>query len=287
MKMNSNKSKKNKKSLEEIGGILLRNSIILIFVITVLYPILYVVMLSFRTQKDIIQSPLGMNSFKPGNYITAWVTGKAGQYFMNSAYVTFIAVFLLVCMIIITAYAIACLQPPGHKIIFTVVLATLLVSADMTILPNFMTIRNLGLFDQREGLILVYVATLYGMGTYILTNAFKNIPKELEQAAMIDGAGVMVIMFKIYIPLVKASIATITILLFQAIWSEFFWALILVQNNAKKTLMLGIMNFQGQFSTDYGPLMAGLVITTIPIAIVYMFASQYFIGGLASGAIKG
>ncbi|SHH72452.1 carbohydrate ABC transporter permease [Clostridium grantii] len=286
-RINNTEKIKKSKSNGNTGLNILRNTIIAIFSISVLYPIFYIVMLSFRTQQDVIKNPMGMNSFKPQNYTTAWVQGKAGEYFLNSVYISVTAVIILIVIIIATSYTIACLKPPGYKIIFIIIIATLLVSADMTIIPNFMTIRKLGLFDKREGLILIYVSTLYGMGVYILTNAFDSIPKELEQAAVIDGAGVITTMIKVYLPLVKPSIATITVLLFQAVWSEFFWALILIQTNTNKTLMLGIMSFQGQFITDFGPLMAGLVITTIPLVIIYMFCSKYFIGGLASGAVKG
>ncbi len=266
---------------------LIRRTLIIIFTVTVLYPLVYTIMLSFKSQRDVLANPLWINSFQPENYVNAWIKGHASEFFLNSVYITGISVILCMFVILLAAYSVAFLKPPGYKIIFTIIISMLFISSEMTTIPNFLTIKNLGLYNTREGLILIYVATSFAMGTYIMAGAFDSVPKELEDSAMIDGAGIFKTMTNIFLPLVLPSIACVAVLLFQAVWSEFFWALVLIQDVTKKTLMLGLMSFQSQFTTDYGVLTAGLVIATLPILTVFVFGSKYFISGVASGAVKG
>jgi len=115
----------------------------------------------------------------------------------------------------------------------------------------------------------------------------ETLPVEVEEAAIIDGAGVLSVLFRVNVPMLKPVIATIVILNFQSVWSEFFWALIMLKDENIKTLTLGLMNFSSQHSSNYGILTAGLSILTVPVIIVYMFLSESFVKGLSMGAVKG
>jgi len=157
----------------------------------------------------------------------------------------------------------------------------------MITVPNFVTIKNLGIMGTRWSLILPYISAGLALATYIMTNFIKDLPKELDEAAIMDGCGVLRNLFSITLPLMKPVIATVTIFNFQHVWSEFYWALIIVKKEDIKTLPLGLVNFQSQYNTDYGVLAAGLTILTIPVLVVYLFCSNYFIGGITSGAVKG
>ena len=142
-------------------------------------------------------------------------------------------------------------------------------------------------YETKISLILPYVSTGIALATYIATNYISSLPKELDEAAIIDGCNIVQLLTKIALPLMRPILATIFIFNFQGAWSEFYWALIMIRSEENKTLQLGLMNFQSQFNTDYGVLTAGLVIATLPILIIYLKFSSQFIGGMTVGAVKG
>ncbi|GHU60670.1 sugar ABC transporter permease [Spirochaetia bacterium] len=261
--------------------------IALVFAVLILYPLLFIVLSSFKTNNDIILNPFGVASFNPGNYARAWKIGHIGQYFFSSVYVSVMSLLLSLIVIITAAYALGKLKPYGGKIIMMVLLSGMFITSEMTTIPNFTLLRSWGMYNNHWGLILPYVATAMILGIYILVGYIETMPKEIEEAALIDGAGIFRIMFSIDMPMLVPPIATVAILSFQNFWSEFYWALIMIQSNTLKTLPLGMMNFQSQYATDYGILSAGLVIMTLPLIVVYIFGSEHFVSGVTAGALKG
>lgn len=278
---------KKKKSGNALVFKALGTALALIFAVLILYPLLFIVISSFKTNNDIILNPFGVSSFNPGNYLRAWKIGHIGQYFFSSVYVSFMSLLISLIVIITAAYALGKLKPYGGKIIMIVLLSGMFITSEMTTIPNFTLLRSWGMYNNHWGLILPYVATAMILGIYILVGFIENMPKEIEEAALIDGAGIFRIMFSIDMPMLVPPIATVAILSFQNFWSEFYWALIMIQSNTLKTLPLGMMNFQSQYATDYGILSAGLVIMTLPLIIVYIFGSEHFVSGITAGALKG
>lgn len=265
----------------------LKQIILILFALIVLYPIFFVFMTSFKTNFDVISNPFGMSTFQPENYIKAWQVGKIGDYFLNSVYVTAITLIIQMVVIVLASYSFAKLKPWGHKVLFILFLTGLFITTEMVTVPNFSTMKNLGLMDTKISLILPYVSTGIALATYIATNYISSLPKELDEAAIIDGCNIVQLLTKIALPLMRPILATIFIFNFQGAWSEFYWALIMIRSEENKTLQLGLMNFQSQFNTDYGVLTAGLVIATLPILIIYLKFSSQFIGGMTVGAVKG
>lgn len=265
----------------------LKQIILILFALIVLYPIFFVFMTSFKTNFDVISNPFGMSTFQPENYIEAWQVGKIGDYFLNSVYVTAITLIIQMVVIVLASYSFAKLKPWGHKVLFILFLTGLFITTEMVTVPNFSTMKNLGLMDTKISLILPYVSTGIALATYIATNYISSLPKELDEAAIIDGCNIVQLLTKIALPLMRPILATIFIFNFQGAWSEFYWALIMIRSEENKTLQLGLMNFQSQFNTDYGVLTAGLVIATLPILIIYLKFSSQFIGGMTVGAVKG
>ena len=253
----------------------------------VMYPLVFVLMSSLKTNIDIITNPFGIKSLNFANYIDAWRIGKVGQYFFNSVIVTLLTLVLQVAVITLGSYAIGKFKPWGYNIMFSVILMAMFVTSEMTTVPNYMTLRNLGLLNTYGGMVIPYTAGGLVMGTFILTNFIRSLPKELDEAALIDGAGVLRIMLFVDLPLVLPAMATLVIFNFNGVWSEFYWALITVKDEAIKTLPLGLINFASQYSSNYGVLSAGLTILTAPVIIIYLFFSQYFISGISAGALKG
>lgn len=261
--------------------------VLAVFAVLVLYPLFFTLLTSLKANTDVILNPFGITTFEPENYITAWTTGKVGSYLFNSVFTTFISLIFQMIIIVLASYSFGKLKPWGGGILFTVILMGMFVTSEMTTVPNYMTIKNMGIMSTRWALILPYTASGLIMGTYILTNFIRALPKELDEAARIDGAGVFDIMVRVDLPLIVPALATLVIYNFNGVWSEFYWALIVVKDDALKTLPLGLINFQSQFTSNYGVLTAGLVILMVPVISVYLFFSKYFIAGISAGAVKG
>lgn len=253
----------------------------------VLYPLFFVLLTSLKTNTDVILNPFGISTFEPMNYITAWYTGRVGSYLLNSVITTLVTLFFQMIIIVLASYAFGKLKPWGGGVLFSLLLMTMFVTSEMTTVPNYVTVRDMGLMGTRWSLIIPYTASGLTMGTYILTNYVRGLPKELDEAARIDGAGIFKILWNVDLPLITPALATLVIFNFNGVWSEFYWALIVIKDEALKTLPLGLINFQSQFTSDYGVLTAGLFILTVPVVIVYLFFSQYFIAGISAGAVKG
>ena len=262
--------------------------VLIILAFFVLYPLLFMLITSFKRNIDILTNPFGITSVHLKNYVDAWVTGRIATYLWNSVKVTSITLGCQIVVISLAAYAIGKLKPWGYKIIFSLILMMMFVTTEMVTVPNYATMRDLGMIGNHSSLIVWYTASGLVMGTYVLTNFIRGLPKELDDAALIDGAGMFQILLKIDLPLVVPAMATIIIFNFNGIWSEFYWALITVNRFENlKTLPLGLINFSSQFSSNYGVLTAGLCILTVPVVAVFLFFSKYFIANIASGAVKG
>jgi len=254
----------------------------------VFYPLIFILMTSFKDYADVIRNPFGITTFHPENYSTAWVMGKVQQYFMNSATVTTLAIIGQVMLVSISAFAIGRLRFKGAVAVSFILLSTMFVIGEMTTIPNYMTIRNFGLLNTLGALILPTAFGPPGLGVFMASSFVKKVPHEIEEAAIIDGCGIMKMFFTIDLPLMRPILSLVAILTFQGVWSDFFWPLITVIGNEKaKTLPLGLINFQSQYNSDYGVLTAGLVILTVPIILVYSLLSNYFVEGIAAGSVKG
>ncbi len=266
---------------------LIFNTALLILAIIVIYPLFFVVISSFKSNLDVITNPFLIKTFEIENYIEAWKIGKIGKYFLNSVFITGISILTQLIIVIFASYSFGKLKPYGYKVLFVLYLTGLFVTTEMITVPNFTTMKNLGILGTRLSLYLPYVTTGIALATFIATNFVKELPVEIDEAAKVDGCGVFRNLVLITVPLMKPVLATISIFNFQAVWSEFYWALIMIRDDKIKTLPLGLMNFQSQYNTDYGVLCAGLTISILPIIIIYLLCSSQFIGGMTSGAVKG
>ena len=272
---------------EKTVGKVVGQLVLILFAVIVLYPLFFIFMTSFKSNFDVISNPFGIRTFQPQNYWEAWESGRIGRYFLNSVIITVITLAIQMVVIVLASYSFAKLKPWGHNILFILFLVGLFVTTEMITVSNFSTMKKLGLIDTWTALILPYVSSGIALATYISTNYIRSLPKELDEAAIVDGASIMQLLTKIALPLMKPILATIFIFNFQGAWSEFYWALIVIRTEDKRTLQLGLMNFQSQFGTDYGVLTAGLVMATLPILVIYIMFSSQFIGGMTMGAVKG
>ncbi len=256
--------------------------------VLVLYPLLFVVSTSFKDYMQFVNDPFSIKFTHPENYVTAWERGNFGPYFINSIIVAVCAVCGQVFFTALIGFAVGTLRFKGSGIILFIMLSTMFFTSEITSIPQLILIRELGLFGQLGALILPAVFGPPGMGALLVSNYMKKIPRELHEAAVLDGAGIFRIFLTLDLPLAKSILALIAILCFNGVWSDFLWPLIVLQSNsAAWTLPLGLITFQSVSNADYGVLCAGLCILTAPIVVFYASASKYFIEGVAAGAVKG
>lgn len=182
------------------------------------------------------------------------------------------------------AYAFARMQFRGRDKLFLLYLATMMVPTQVTMIPQFILIKQFGWLDSYPGLIIPTMFAVFG--TFLMRQAMLGIPRELEEAAFMDGANHFQVFYRVCLPLIKPMIAALGIFTFMQSWNNFLWPLIVVSNQELATLPLGLSLLQGRWATDWGLMMAGVVISVLPILIVYLFAQKYFIQGMTMSGMK-
>ena len=250
-----------------------------------MFPFLWSLLTSFKTAHD----AAGGAGFWPANwtlegYRVALTSLPFGRYFLHS---TLLALAITASNLVFCSmggYAFARLQFPGRDALFMLVLGAMLLPDQLRMVPVFRMLRDLGLVDRYESVWLVGAVAPFGL--FFMRQAFLAQPKELEEAAYIDGAGHATIFFKVMLPLTMPSLVTLAILTFQGAWNEFFWPLLLLQSPEKFTLSQGLALFTSQFETQWPALMAGTVLATIPILVIFVTLQKYFVSGLGDGAVK-
>lgn len=257
--------------------------------VIMLFPFLWMVSNAFKENVFVIEYPPQLIPDNPsiGNFVRAWTSNNFQLYFGNSAFVAITATLLTVLFSAMTAYAFARFKFPLKEVLFYLILLVLMVPDLVTIIPRFILVKTLGLRNSLWGLILVYIAGSIPLNTFLLRGFFEQLPHELEEAMLIDGANYFDIFFRLAIPLASPALATVTIFSFLGNWDEFIWALTAIDDPLKRTLPIAIYSFQGQHGTEWGLVFAAMIIALIPTLIVFLSMQKYFVKGLTTGAIKG
>ncbi|MBC1317529.1 carbohydrate ABC transporter permease [Listeria booriae] len=206
------------------------------------------------------------------------------QFLVNSIVVAIVTTVGQMLFCSMAAYAFARIEFWGRDKLFLLYLATMMVPAQVTMIPQFILMKHLGWLDSYTGLI---VPGLFGVfGTFLLRQAFMGIPKELDEAVFMDGGNHFTVFRKVILPLAKPTFATLGILTFMQSWNSYLWPLIVTSSQEMATLPLGLSLLQGRYGTDFGLMMAGVLISVIPILAVYLFAQKYFIQGMTMSGMK-
>src|SRR2546421_7568761 len=207
------------------------------------------------------------------------------RWFFNSVGIATASTVLILVLDSLAAYAYARMEFPGRKIIYTLMLATLFMPGLMFLIPNFVTIYNLGLLNSYVGVILPSLAGVFGV--FFLRQFFESLPKELEESARIDGANQFQAFYKIALPLAKPALATLAIITFLASWNDFLWPLLILQDPNYQTLPAGLRTLQGAYTSEYGLMMAGAVVVAIPVLLIYIALQRFIVQSVASTGLKG
>jgi raffinose/stachyose/melibiose transport system permease protein len=209
------------------------------------------------------------------------------RYFLNSLIVASISVTIVIFIASLASYAFAKLEFKLNKYLFIIFVAGMMIPVHTTLIPVYVLVNKVGLFDSLSGLIGPYTSFSLPIAVFIMTGFFKEVPKELEEAATIDGCSHFMIYRKIMFPLSTPAIATVAIYNFLHTWNEFIYALVLINSTEKKTLPLGIREFYGLETVNIPAVITAITVGTLPVLLFYFFAQEKVINGLVSGAVKG
>jgi len=252
-------------------------------------PFWYMVVTSLKPQAYIFEIPPRLWPQSPtlDNYAAALGKDLFGLYFLNSLFVAISSTVLTVLVSGLLAYAFARFQFPGRETLFYVFLAGMMIPPVMLIIPQFIVAKHLKLLDSLWGLVVVYVTMNLALQTFLLRGFFEGLPRDLEEAALIDGASRWRIFWHIVLPLARPGLAVVTIFTFLYSWDEFPWAHVTIKETTRRTLPIAIALFQSEHLTEWGQVFAASIFALIPVVIVFVIFQRHFIRGIATTGLKG
>ncbi|MBX9986705.1 carbohydrate ABC transporter permease [Priestia sp. Y58] len=259
---------------------------LIVYLIVIAYPLLWMIISSFKSTDEIFTHSWSMpHTWLIENYVTAWKSGIS-SYFLNSVIVTGVSCFLTVLVSALGAYGLSRFEFQGKAFVLIICLGGLMLSPQVSLIPLYSIIQKLGIYNTHLALILPYVAYRIPLTILLIRAYFLSIPKELEEAARLDGCTSLGILFRIFIPMSTPILLTTTILTAYYTWNEFMFAIIFIDDDSLRTIPAGLMQFRDALQTDWGVLLAGLTISAAPIVMLFLFMQKYFIRGIANGSVK-
>lgn len=261
--------------------------ILVLLALTMLIPFVWMASASLQMDKDVFRFPFRWIPRNPRwiNYILIWKRVPFLTFFLNTLKLSVIITGLQLLTSSLAAYAFARLDFKGRNLIFICYVATIAIPWQVYMVPQFIMMRKMGLNDTHLALILLQAFTAFGV--FLMRQFFISIPKELSDAARIDGLGEYSIFARIILPLSKPAIATLTIFSFVTVWNDFMGPLIYLSSENRKTIQLGLRMFIAQYSAEYSLIMAASLVSLVPIILLFLFLQRFFIEGVASSGIKG
>lgn len=259
-----------------------------LFAIFNIVPIFYMIVGSFKTEQEYAFSPFAMpEKLQFANYAKAWEVANMNVYFLNSLLVTFVSLIVTVFLGALAAFFLSRFEFKMRGTIYAIFLLGMLIPIHATLIPIFMIMKNMSLLDTYLSLILPYTAFHLSLTIFILEGFMRGFPRDLEESAVVDGAGVFRIFWSIILPITRPAMATVIILNFIYNWNEYLFALVLISSESLKTLPLGIANFVGIETASLTLQMAALTIALVPIIIFYLLLQKQLVNGMVAGAVKG
>jgi multiple sugar transport system permease protein len=255
--------------------------------LTMVLPFLWMVSTSLKTKRIVNMYPPQWipNPAAWENYPKAIAAFPFFQYLWNNVKITGLIVLGTLLTSALAGYAFSRMRFRFRDALFMIVLAVMMIPGQVTMIPVFLLVRDLGMIDSHSALIIPSLASPFGI--FILRQYFLTLPKDLEDAAYIDGCSPPRIFARIMLPLASPALAALTVLTFMGTWNSFIWPLLLISTKSKLMLAVGLLQFQNQYSSDYNLLMAATLLCLAPVMILYLFTQRYFVEGIALSGIKG
>jgi sn-glycerol 3-phosphate transport system permease protein len=264
-----------------------RYALLTVLAAIVLFPIYITVVNSLLPSFQITRQPPKLFPTDPqwSSYSTAWDAGHMGTYLKNSFIVTFFITAGQVLTAILAGYAFAFLEFPFKRTLFVVFLATLMVPFEVTIVTNVSTISDLGWYNTYAGLAVPFLAT--GFGAFLLRQAFLTLPRDLRDAAALDGYGHWRFLWRVAVPLARPAVAALTVFAFLSAWNQYLWPLLITKDDRLRTVQIGLKQLQQTSIDQLNITFAGAVIAVVPLVILLLFFQKQLVRGLTAGAVKG
>lgn len=263
-------------------------AILLIPALLQLFPLFYLLCMSFKVGGEVMAYPPTVlpRSLTLSNYTSALHAAPLWRFLFNSLLVSFAITFLQVLTAILAAFALARFEFPGKSLAFGLIIGTMLVPGEVTIIPNYFTLARFGWIDTYAGMILPWSAS--GFGIFLLYQFFRSIPKELEEAAALDGASRLRFLFQILVPLSMPAITAFAVYAFINAWNQYLWPLVVAQSTNMQTAQIGLGMFRSQNeSMSWGVIMAATAMLIAPTVVLFIAAQKQFVRGLTMSGLKG
>jgi sn-glycerol 3-phosphate transport system permease protein len=261
---------------------------ILLMIVAIGIPLFWMATASLKALPEIRTFPPVWLPSNPRwqNYADAWRAAPFDRFFLNSIVTTLLASGAKLINAVLCAYALAFLRFPGREVVFLVILAALMIPVQVTILPNYLTVADLGWINTYQGIVVPEFGVAFG--TFLLRQHFLTLPREVMDAARVDGAGHLRTLWSIALPLSRPIIATLTLLTAVGRWNDYLWPLVVTSTKEMRTLPIGIAwMYDVEGNTQWGVVMAGVVMVILPVLILFVWTQKHLVEGIASGAVKG
>lgn len=283
--------KRSSKTGNNLNNMKLGNYIVLIGLIIgavlVIYPLFWMITSSMKSYNEIYNNVWGMpKQWLYQNYYKAWKAGISG-YFINSVIVTVSTVFLVILFSSMAAYGLSRYKSRFVDITIIFIMVGMMINPQVCLVPLYTLLQTLKLHNTLFALIFTYVAFRLSLSTLLIRSYFLDIPREIDESATIDGCSDIGVYSKIYLPMSKPILFTVIVLASYYAWNEFLFAIIFIDSNSKKTIPSGLMNFRDALQTDWGVLLAGMVIASLPMIILLIALQKQLVRGLSEGSVKG
>ncbi len=261
--------------------------VLLFFSLIAVYPVYYMVVTAFKTRQNWLHDQFGLpNPITLQNFADAFSRGNIPLWFGNSLIVTFFSLIASTAVSALAAYAIARFRFAGRAFYFNSMIALMVIPPAVLILPLFVLMVNISLVNTLTSVIIIYSGLLIPFSVYLLVSFFRSLPSELFDAAAIDGCTNLDTFWRITLPLSTPALVTLVVVNALFVWNELLIALVFLQSESAKTLMPGLTTFKGHFTLNEPLIMAGTLIATIPMILLYLFGQRLFVEGLVAGAVK-
>ncbi len=261
--------------------------VLILFALFFVLPLLWMLSTSLKPEAEWINTNWIPRASTTANF-TKIINNPAVpvlRWFLNSVIVAAVATLLILALDATAAYAYARMTFPGRDALFSIMVATLVMPGLLFLVPNYLTVARLGWLNTYQGVVAPGLAGVFGV--FFLRQFFQGIPKELEEAAKIDGAGTWTTFLRVVLPLARPAMATLAIITFLGSWNDFLWPLLVMTDVTRQTLPVGLATLQGAYVFDYGGLMAGALIAAVPVLILYIAAQKYIVQSVATTGLAG
>jgi ABC-type glycerol-3-phosphate transport system permease component len=271
---------------QRIVGQLLRYAVLIVVLVVMAFPLVWLIATSLKTQDEVFGRFIP-HTVTFANFSRVWTGFDFPRHFVVSSLVTLATIALVLVLATPAAYAFARYEFPGREAFFFVFLAAMMVPPLTLLIPMFLFLQQLSLMGEPEGLVIAYLGPAVGFSTFILRAFFRSLPAELADSARVDGCSEFRIFYRIFLPLARPGLATVVILQFVFTWNEFMFATTYILEPNKQTLQPSLFTAIGRYSVDWPALSAGLVLSIVPIILVYLAMQRHFERGIVAGAVKG